>query len=198
MIPMHVDTKFNLMTVVELRQIARKLKIKHSRLNKQPLIEAIIFELQKEVKKKCCILVIDGLKTKKCENEVENCEKYCKEHKEKNRFEKPDDCPICLEKISEKSELSLTCGHWIHKNCLKLSEKHTCPICRTKMTNRELRFIGLYDPFKEYLNKIKKRIQEEQDETEEPESRSQIHQQNQRTSSSLLSFIPSISRWFGF
>ncbi len=39
-------------------------------------------------------------------------EKYCCDHKYRYRLDKPDDCPICMEHISEETETPLECGHW--------------------------------------------------------------------------------------
>lgn len=148
--------------------------------------------------KKCNALVINGLKTKNCNNEITNCEKFCCEHKEQHKFEKPDDCPICMETVNDKLELPLTCGHWIHKQCLKNTEKNTCPICRKKMTEQELKFIGIrIDDFENYFKKMRERQREiEVQMRVEHERTSQLETQNQ---SIFSRFVPSsISRWFGF
>lgn len=46
--------------------------------------------------------------------------------------EKPEECPICLEKIDATD--ILTCGHYVHKACVCKSEKPLCPICKYDIT----------------------------------------------------------------
>jgi hypothetical protein len=66
---------------------------------------------------------------------------YCDTHKYKYRLDKPDDCPICMDEISNKTEIPLECGHWIHKECLKPTNLHKCPVCRQEMKNEEVEYI---------------------------------------------------------
>ncbi len=42
--------------------------------------------------------------------------------------EKPEDCPVCLEKIGDTDILA--CGHYVHTSCISKSEKPLCPICK--------------------------------------------------------------------
>lgn len=47
-------------------------------------------------------------------------------------LDKTDDCPVCCEDISNlKSPLS--CGHWIHTECVVLSGNPVCPMCKEKV-----------------------------------------------------------------
>lgn len=43
--------------------------------------------------------------------------------------EKPQDCPVCFESLSNENK-TLTCGHWVHKECVIKSKKDCCPMCR--------------------------------------------------------------------
>jgi hypothetical protein len=61
---------------------------------------------------------------------------YCSKHAHTYRLEKPEDCPICLEKISEETERPLSCGHWIHKNCFNKCQSNNCPICRSIVSDQ--------------------------------------------------------------
>ena len=45
------------------------------------------------------------------------------------KFDKPSDCPICLENITNELR-PLNCGHWVHKDCL-LRWNDMCPTCRS-------------------------------------------------------------------
>ena len=72
---------------------------------------------------------------KKCSGE------YCDTHKYKYRLEKPDDCPICMDEISETTEIPLECGHWIHKDCLRPTNQRKCPVCRCPMKRKEIKYI---------------------------------------------------------
>jgi hypothetical protein len=47
------------------------------------------------------------------------------------RQEKPEDCPICTEKIGDEDILE--CGHWIHISCVKKHFKPECPVCRKSL-----------------------------------------------------------------
>lgn len=75
----------------------------------------------------------------KCEKKCSS--DYCDTHKYKYRLEKPDECPICMDEISETTEIPLECGHWIHKECLKPTNQHKCPVCRCPMKRKEIEYI---------------------------------------------------------
>lgn len=55
---------------------------------------------------------------------------YCKTHSSHTPRYAKEDCPVCFDEI--KSNLSLPCGHWVHKKCIIKSGKLECPICRGK------------------------------------------------------------------
>jgi hypothetical protein len=42
--------------------------------------------------------------------------------------EKPTECPICFEPMMDINPLS--CGHWIHRTCIRKSNTILCPLCR--------------------------------------------------------------------
>jgi len=46
-----------------------------------------------------------------------------------------------MELISSETETPLECGHWIHKQCLRQSNKINCPMCRNKMNQKEIIYI---------------------------------------------------------
>jgi len=83
--------------------------------------------------------IVQSFILKKCEKTCS--EDYCDTHKNKYRLEKPDECPICMDEISEISEIPLECGHWIHKECLKLTNIHKCPMCRCPMKSKDIKYI---------------------------------------------------------
>jgi hypothetical protein len=57
------------------------------------------------------------------------------QHKSHNWIqEKPDECPVCFEGLGRSKPLS--CGHWVHRNCILQSGKKECPICRAKLKIR--------------------------------------------------------------
>lgn len=43
--------------------------------------------------------------------------------------EKPQDCPVCFESLANENK-TLSCGHWVHKECVIKSKKDCCPLCR--------------------------------------------------------------------
>lgn len=82
-------------------------------------------------------------KTKKgnnCRNKSFGDHQYCKLHYKQYSLEKPEDCPICMEKI-EGVNFPLKCGHWFHTDCLMKCKADTCPVCRAeiKFTENEKR-----------------------------------------------------------
>jgi hypothetical protein len=48
-------------------------------------------------------------------------------------LEKPDECPVCLEKLSDE-EKPWPCGHYVHRTCITRSFKAECPLCRSKLS----------------------------------------------------------------
>jgi len=66
---------------------------------------------------------------------------YCKIHSDLYKLQKPDECPICMESITEEFR-PLDCGHWVHKKCL-LKWKDICPSCKAivKLTTKERKIL---------------------------------------------------------
>jgi hypothetical protein len=163
--------------VFELKEIASSLNIKgRSIMRKEKLVDAILSNWIKEQENVhnsgleipvlrrektlhiCNGLTIQGKNLVKCQNKSDN--QHCPDHEHRYRFEKPDDCPVCMDSISNKTETPLECGHWIHKNCLIPTNLHICPVCRQGMKQHEVNFIfgenhqqhnqyshGYYQPF---------------------------------------------------
>ena len=49
-------------------------------------------------------------------------------------FEKPDECPICLDEFNKYVSIPLIpCSHWVCKKCVINSGKNECPICRQEV-----------------------------------------------------------------
>lgn len=65
---------------------------------------------------------------KKCEFKASE-DGYCKKHHK--TYDKPDDCPICMDSLNNQKE-SLTCGHWAHFKCLS-QWMSKCPVCRSEV-----------------------------------------------------------------
>jgi len=85
------------------------------------------------------------------------------------QYEKPDECPICLEEFDKINDVPLIpCLHWICKKCIIKSGKNECPICRqevqlTKMESKQ-------------CNKINMKIQKEKEEQQMLEDRRMAEQ----------------------
>jgi hypothetical protein len=45
--------------------------------------------------------------------------------------DKPEECPVCYENVCDTDVLS--CGHYIHKECIINSKKTCCAICRKEV-----------------------------------------------------------------
>jgi hypothetical protein len=163
--------------VFELKEIATGLNIKgRSIMRKQDLVDAILSNLFKEQENIhnsgleipvlrrektlhiCRGLTIQAENLVKCQNKSDK--QHCPDHEHRYRFEKPDDCPVCMDIISSKTETPLECGHWVHKKCLVPTNIHICPVCRQGMKQHEVNFIfgenhqqhnqyshGYYQPF---------------------------------------------------
>ena len=78
------------------------------------------------------------LKGKQCKNKVFEEYDYCKIHYQKFRLEKPDECPVCSEDITNV-QVPLSCSHWVHRNCVVKWGKEKCPVCMSdiKLTTNE-------------------------------------------------------------
>lgn len=121
------------MKVIELKKLAKKLEIKKfSYMNKEQLIKNILENVKEN---ECNGYNYNG----KCKTVSEKL--YCLNHRHKYRLEKPENCCICIDFISEISEIPLECGHWLHKECLKSTNIHSCPLCKEKLTKDEIKHI---------------------------------------------------------
>ena len=73
-----------------------------------------------------------------CKNVGKGTYTFCNKHSNIYKFEKPDECPICMETLEEekyplRGEVEGKCGHWVHHSCVISSGKQECPICREKI-----------------------------------------------------------------
>ena len=73
-----------------------------------------------------------------CKNVGRGQHTFCNKHKKIYKFEKPEECPICMndmknEKYPLRGEVEGKCGHWVHHSCVVSSGKQECPICREKV-----------------------------------------------------------------
>lgn len=144
--------------VFELKEIASGLNIKgRSIMRKQQLVDSILSNWINEQEKInepglefpvlrrektlyiCRGLTIQGENLLKCRNKSDK--HHCVDHEHRYRLEKPDDCPVCMDTISNETETPLECGHWIHKQCLIPTNLHICPVCRQLMKPHEITFI---------------------------------------------------------
>jgi hypothetical protein len=89
----------------------------------------------------------------KCRKRCTTEEICCKEHsKILHTFEKPEECPICLEKFTNEIPL-IPCNHWICQDCIINSGKNECPVCRT--------IVELYGKNKKKMEKSMKKREKE-------------------------------------
>jgi len=129
-------------TLKQLKEFAKQNKIKgYSKMKKEELQKAIS-ELRKTNEAsevgKCCALIFENDSLVKCGMKTDN--KYCSFHSQRYKFE-IEDCMICLDSISCQTEMPLACGHWFHKNCLKPTNIHSCPYCRSCMDKGDIQYI---------------------------------------------------------
>lgn len=84
-------------------------------------------------------------------------------------YEKPDECPICLNEFNMFESIPLIpCYHWICKNCVINSGKNECPVCRqeVELSKSELK----------QCNKISNKRQKEKEEQQMVEDRRMAEQ----------------------
>lgn len=88
-------------------------------------VSTFISESTSECEKICnvlgCFEDVSGKSTNKT---------FCEKHIPKYKLNDPEDCSICMEKLTYKTHLQ--CGHCFHDDCIDtwLSTHNTCPICR--------------------------------------------------------------------
>ena len=57
----------------------------------------------------------------------------CDDHiKLLNIYEKPPECPICLQTLTDEFPV-FPCAHWVCKSCILNSSNHNCPFCRQQI-----------------------------------------------------------------
>jgi Ring finger domain len=127
------------------RKRSKSSKLKRSRRSKSHLSKKKKSKAKTSVKKKRskskhkygkCIVG-------KCPNKSVQGKKCCASHKRQYGLDKPEDCPICLEKLGKK-ETPWPCGHYAHRKCITQGMKAECPLCRDplKLTPEEIRKIN--------------------------------------------------------
>ena len=75
------------------------------------------------------------LESSQCKNWSKPTLSYCYTHRGLSST-KNTECPICLEKFMNPSEIFLlACAHQLHKACMAQLRTDTCPVCRGRLTN---------------------------------------------------------------
>jgi hypothetical protein len=117
-------------------------------------IEILDEDIIPQVPKKKVKCVIPG-----CKNVGSQRYEFCKKHSEQFKFDKPDECCVCLEDLKDEKYPLRDCGHWVHHKCVIMSGKDECPCCRGKVKFNKEQQAAL----SEVKNKHKKeKIEEEQ------------------------------------
>ena len=65
-----------------------------------------------------------------CKGKATDYHDLCKKHCGKKKYDK-EDCAVCIESCPVNP---LSCGHWIHFDCIVKSEKKECPMCKESLT----------------------------------------------------------------
>ena len=81
-----------------------------------------------------------------CRHDVPHGYRKCYQHRS-HRFPKPEDCPVCISKLTGWAVPLNPCQHWICWDCVIHSGKKTCPICRSniKIPTRHLFMLHFYE-----------------------------------------------------
>lgn len=80
----------------------------------------------------CCAVTKNGSACKSGGRYGWDGKSFCKTHLPTG------ECPICLENVTGRSEIKLSCGHCFHNACMRKwvrSEHVTCPMCRTTIAD---------------------------------------------------------------
>ena len=141
----------------------------------------IVFEEEEEDVKKDRVKIIilddddDDVNIKKKEKcVIPNCKcvanqrDMCRKHCKKYPFDKPEECPVCLDTLKDEKYPLLECGHWVHHDCVINSGKAECPCCRAQVKLNKTQQSKL----KKIHNKFKR--------DKEEEERREIQQQLER------------------
>lgn len=70
-----------------------------------------------------------------CTQKTKNITGFCRFHlqQHKYKYEKPDECPICMCEFSVTTEPLKSCNHWVCMECVKKFSTPECPICRQSL-----------------------------------------------------------------
>jgi hypothetical protein len=114
-----------------------------------------------------------------CKNKSTNHYDLCRKHCGKHKYDR-EDCAICMENFPQQP---LSCGHWIHFDCIIKTEKKECPMCKSVLSFTR-------DQLKKF-NQYQREIQIKRDQEEEQE---RIQRRRARREQQLLNnddyFIP--------
>jgi len=99
----------------DISYVRRKIVIEES-------VKPIIKPTVKKVKEKC---IVENCKQKECGHYG-----LCTKHSGACKTEK-EDCAVCMD---GELKCPLSCGHWIHVDCVIKSGKKECPMCKSKLT----------------------------------------------------------------
>lgn len=118
---------------------------------------------------------------------------YCFQHNPKYTQDKPDECVVCYDTL-ENQEYSLKCGHWIHTNCVILSGKPECPVCRATVL--------LNSDEKQKLEEVRvqrreETIQEEQEDLIRERLEDSIYEYIEDELQQLLTQLPELANNYG-
>jgi hypothetical protein len=131
-------------------------------INNQESVKIEILDEDIPVPKVKC--VIPG-----CKNTGHQRYNFCKKHSIQFKFDKPEECCVCLEKLKNEKYPLRDCGHWIHHNCVILTGKDECPCCRGK--------VKLTKEQQTSLNEVKNKNKKEKLEEEQREIRIALEQE---------------------
>jgi len=75
--------------------------------------------------------------TRGCRLKTKNPSGFCHIHacvQPDSKFleERPENCPVCMEKIKSNVR-ALSCGHYCHLSCILKTDTVNCPICRAEL-----------------------------------------------------------------
>ena len=87
-------------------------------------MRSVLVESTQSVKQHqiCCV--------ENCKNTATQHYNLCRKHCGKKKYER-EDCAICMENYSQQP---LSCGHWIHFECIIKTEKKECPMCQNGLS----------------------------------------------------------------
>lgn len=133
----NIETRLNKMSISNIQNICKKMKVKCAGKSKKKMIQELMLPISFKYRMKRRT----GPKSWKEEPE-----------QKKRKTSPPQPCGICFQRKLHKNNpnIKLDCNHDYHDGCIRPwvveQGKTTCPLCRAKISDKEQKIIRNYEP----------------------------------------------------